>query len=80
MQNTELRQIIKKSLEIQKMLFNRLESETKKVDREWTAMQIAYQKGIYKRAMYVLNGCAVVDGVKMASEDELNRYFLHVGA
>ena len=42
-------------------------------------MQIAYQKGMYKRAMYTLNGCAVVDGVKMASSEELNDYFLHLG-
>ena len=78
MENKELRQIINKSVEIQKMLFKRLESETSKNDREWTAMQIGYQKGIYKRAMYALNGCAVVDGVKMASMEELNDYFLHL--
>lgn len=79
MKKNELRKIIDKSIEIQKMLFNRLETETKKVDREWTAMQISYQKGIYKRAMYTLNGCAVVDGTKMASSEELNDYFLHLG-
>lgn len=78
MTKTELNGIINKSIEIQKMLVERLETETKKVDREWTAMQIAYQRGIYKRAMYMRNGCAVVNGVKMASEKELNDYFLHL--
>jgi len=78
MQKTELRQVIEKSIEIQKMLFNRLENEIKKVDKDWTIMQIAYQKGIYKRAMYALNGCSVVDGIKMASSEELNEYFLHL--
>lgn len=78
MDKKELNQIINKSVELQKMLYNRLQSETKQVDREWTAYQIAYQKGIHKRASYMLTGCVVLDGIKMASELEVNEYFLHL--
>lgn len=78
MTKKELRKIVEKSIELQKMLFKRLETETKKVDREWTAMQIGYQKGIYKAAMFELSGCSVVDGIKQASKEELNDYFLHL--
>lgn len=78
MEKAELNSIIDKSLELQRMLFDRLSTENKQVDREWTAMQIAYQKGIYKAAMYAKSGCAVVDGVKMATKQELKDYFLHL--
>ena len=78
MDKAELNKIINKTIQLQEMLFERLGTEVRKVDREWTAMQIAYQKGIYKAAMYAKSGCCVVDGVKMATKQELNNYFLHL--
>jgi len=77
MTKQELNRVIKKSIEMQNKLFKRLESETGKQSREWTAMQISYQKSIYKTAMLELNNYAasIVDGVKVVDITELNEYY-----
>lgn len=74
MTKKQLIEIQRKSIEMQKMLFARLETEQGQA-KEWTAMQISYQKSVYKAAMQVQGGGYVVDGIKPVSDKELSEYY-----
>ena len=74
MTKEELIKIEHRSIEMQKMLYNRMKNEQGNA-KEWTATQIAYQKSVYKAAMHELGGGFVVDGIKPVDYNELVAYF-----
>ena len=74
MNKAQLREVMQKSIEIQRMLFERIETESDR-SKEWTAYQIAYQKSVYKAAMHAMGGGYVVNGIKPCSDSELVEYY-----
>lgn len=73
----QLSEIVNICIDKQKMLYNRLQNETDTESRNWTAMQIAYQKRVYKKATSSDSGC-VVDGIKPVTYKELLEYYNQV--
>ena len=70
----QLQFIIKKTIEKQRAIDERLTSESP-AEQKWSVGQFNYLKRIYKTAMVELNGNAVVDGVATVPYMELVEWY-----